>query len=69
MHYDRHLQQTTFENNVTKGEIAQNVQFLLLSHFFQLNSIVLLAFIGIFHIFRKMLSKSSAAELSYEGKG
>ena len=36
-HFDpsESLQQTTFENIVTKGEIAQNEQFLLLPQCFQ----------------------------------
>ena len=35
-----HLQQTTFENIVTKGEIAQNKQFLLLPQRFQPFSVI-----------------------------
>ena len=40
------LQQTTFENIVTKGEIAHDVRFLILPQCFQLYSIVVLSFIG-----------------------
>ena len=56
-----------FENIVTKEEIAQNEQFLLLPQCF------LLLVIGYpfnyrdFLCFDKICSKSSAAELSYEG--
>ena len=40
-----------FDNNVTKEEIAQNKQFLLLPHCFQLFQVIILSFIEIFHIF------------------
>ena len=52
------LQQMTFENTVTKGEIALNEQYLLLPHCFQLDSIIEPLFIEIFHFFAKMFSKS-----------
>ena len=61
------LQQTTFENFVTKGEIAQ--QFLLLSQCFQLFLMIKLSFMEIFHIFANMFLKTFAAELLYVGKG
>ena len=50
-----------FENIVTKEEIAQNMQFLLLTQCFPhwMDNLC----------FDKIRSKSSAAELSYEGKG
>ena len=54
---------------VTKEEIAQNEQFLLLSPCFQLYSIIVLSFKGIFHRFSGMFSKSSAADLLYVEKG
>ena len=63
------LQQTSFENTVTKGEIAQNEQFLLWPKYFQLYLIIMLLFIEIFPIFAKMFSKSSAADFLYMGKG
>ena len=63
------LQQTTFENNVTKGEIAQYEQFLLLSQCFQLFSVIKPTFIKLFRVFAWMFSKSSAADLMYVGKG
>ena len=44
-------QQTTFENIVTKGEIAQNEQFLLLSQCFHLYSVNIHTIIEIFHVF------------------
>ena len=52
-----------FENMATKEEIAQNKQFLLLSPCFQLYSIIVLSFKGIFCTFA--FSKSSAANLRY----
>ena len=53
---------------MTKGEIAQKKQYLLLPKCFQLYSIIMLFYIEIFHIFDKMFSKSSAADLLYVGK-
>ena len=58
-----------FLKTVTKEEIAQNKQFLLLPQCFPL-----LVFIGYpfnyrdFPFFEKICSKLSAAELFYEGK-
>ena len=45
------LQQTTFENIVTKGEIAENEQSLLLPQCLQLHTISALSFIESFHNF------------------
>ena len=64
-----HLQQTTFENIVTKGEIAQNEQFLLLPQCFQLFSVIILTILENFHIFELTFLKSSAAGLLYVEKG
>ena len=64
-----HLQQTTFENIVTKGGIAQNMHFLLLPQRFQLFSVIIPTFIELFHVFASMFSESSAADLFYVGKG
>ena len=58
-----------FENIVTKEEIAQNVQFLLLPQCFRLFVIGYPFNYGDFLCFDKICLKSSAAELSYEGKG
>ena len=38
----------TFENIVAKGEISHDEQFLILSHYFQLYSIIILSFTGVF---------------------
>ena len=61
----RHL----FENIVTKEEIAQNMQFLLLPQCFPLLVIGYPFNFVDFLCFDKIRSKSSAAELPYEGKG
>ena len=58
-----------FKNIVTKEEIAQNVQFLLFPQCFPLVVIGYPFNYGDFLFFGKIRSKSSAAELSYEGKG
>ena len=54
---------------MTKEEIAQNVQFLLLPQCFPLVVIGYQFNYGDFLCFDKIRSKSSAAELSYDGKG
>ena len=57
---------TTFENIVTKGETAQNEQFLPLPHSFQLFSVIIPTFsITCFYMF----SKSSDADMSNGEKG
>ena len=58
-----------FENIVTKGEIAQSEQFHLLPQYFPLLVIGYPFNYKDFLVFDKICSKSSAAELSYEGKG
>ena len=58
-----------FENIVTKEEIAQNVQFLLLLQCFTIFVICYPFNYRDCPCFDKICSKSSAAELSYEGKG
>ena len=59
----------TFEIILEKGEIAHDEQFRHLPQLFQLYSIVIHSFIEFFDNIAKMLSKSSAADLLYEGKG
>ena len=58
-----------FENIVTKEEIAQNEQFLLLPQCFPLLVIGYPFNYRDFPYFDKIWSKSSAAEMPYEGKG
>ena len=57
------LQQTSFENIVTKGEIAHDEQFPLLPQCFQLYLIINLSFMEIFRMFANMFSKPYAADL------
>ena len=59
------LQQTTVENIVSIEEIAQDEQFLLLQQCLQLYMMIKLQF----KVVARMLSKSSAADLLYMGKG
>ena len=59
------LQQTTLET-LTHGEIAQNKQFL---HLPQRYSIIVPLVIEIVHIFAKMFTTSTCADLLYVGKG
>ena len=65
-HILTHLYQTTYENIVTKGEMAQYDQFLILPQCFQLFFVIIPVIID---IFVKTFSKSSAADMSYVGKG
>ena len=58
-----------FENIVTKEEVAQNMQFLLLPQCFPLFVIGYPFNYRDIPFYDKICSKSSAAELSYEGKG
>ena len=58
-----------FKNIVTKEEIAQNKQFLLLPQCFPPLAIGYPFNYRDFLYFDKICSKSSATELSYEGKG
>ena len=58
-----------FENIVSKEDIAQNVHFLLLPQCFPLFVIGYPLNYGDFLFFDKIRSKSSAAELPYEGMG
>ena len=58
-----------FENIVTKEEIAQNMEFLLLPQCFPLLVIGYPLNYGDFLCVDKIHSKLSAEELSYEGKG
>ena len=63
-----HLQQTTFENSVAKGEIAHNEQFHLLPQYFQLDSANNLIIKDIFYICVYMISKLFAANILLCGK-
>ena len=54
---------------MTKGEIAQSEQFLLLPQRFQLFTVIKPTFIYCFRDFAKMFLKSSDADLLYVAKG
>ena len=60
-HILTHLQQMTLENIVAKGEIAENVQFLLFPQHFHIYTTIILTFIKIFQLFEWMFSKASVA--------
>ena len=60
-----HLQHTTFEDIVAKGEITHNEQIILLPQCFQLFSLIYRQF----HYFARTFLKSSAADLLNGGKG
>ena len=66
---DAYAADGVFKNIVTKEEIAQNEQFLLLPQCFPVFVIGYPFNYRDFPSFDKTCSKSSAAELSYEGKG
>ena len=63
------LQQTNFENNVTKGETAHNEQLLLLTNCFQLYLISIDSYIEIFHIFAYVIFKFVCCRFVVCGKG
>ena len=68
-HINAFLRRRLFENIVTKEEIAQNEQFLLLPQCFQLLVIGYPFNYRDFPYFDKVCSKSSAADLLYVGEG
>ena len=57
------LQQLTFESSVTKGEIAQNEQILLVPQRFHLVLIINISFMEIFYIFANICFQTFAADL------
>ena len=71
------MQQTSFENNLAKGEIVMMSNFTFLDKSFQLHSIVILLLINLlinlliksFHSFALIFSMWSAADILYVGKG
>ena len=62
------MQRTTFESILTKGEIAQSKQFLLLSQCFNFFSTIIPSIIDILQYLNRHF-QSSAAEILYVGKG
>ena len=64
-----HQQQTAFENNVGKGEIACNEQFLLFSQCFLLNQILVSPFVLFFDIVSLFAAEFEEPEIGIsEGK-
>ena len=59
----------TFENIVAKGEIAQNVQFLLFPQCFLLYQKLKPIFVHALYIFPQMLSERNTLKIVYQGKG
>ena len=63
-----HLQQTTFEKIEAKDEISYVAQYPHLPQCLQFFLISELLFMETFQIGARIISKSSAADLLYEGK-
>ena len=63
-----HQQQTAFENNVGKGEIAHNEQFLLFPQCFRLNKIIISLFIHIYYI-TSLYGELEEPKIGILGKG
>ena len=64
-----HRQQTAFENNVGKGEIARNEQFLLFPQCFLLNQIIASLFVHIFHIVSLFVAEFEEHKIGISGEG
>ena len=64
-----HQQQTAFENNVGKGEIAPNEQFLLFPQCLQLNQISVSPFVNIFDIISLFAVELKEPKIGLTGKG
>ena len=58
-----------FWKHCAKGEIVHDEQFHQMPQCLQLNLIIKVSLMKIFHIFEKMFWMSSAADLFYVGKG
>ena len=63
-----HLQQTTFENIVTKAEIAQNKQFFLLTKCFQLFFSIYIFVFRDFHVLSRCF-QGRLLQICLYGKG
>ena len=64
-----HQQQPAFENNVEKGEIARDVQFLLFPQCFPLIQIILSPFVHIFDIISSFAAEFEELKTGISGKG
>ena len=63
-----HQQQTTFENNVGKGEIARKEQFLLFPKCFLLNQIIVSQFVYILDIISLFAAGLEEPKIGISGK-
>ena len=63
-----HQQQKAFENNVGKGEIALNEQFLLFPQCFLLSQIIVSTFVHIFHIISLFAAELEEPKIGISGK-
>ena len=66
--YKQYSQGMNFENNVTKVEIVYYGQTPVLPRCFQLQIIIIVSFIEMFHVFPVCYTKSSAADVLHVGK-
>ena len=64
-----HQQQTDFENNVRKGEIAHNKQFLCFPQHFLLNQIIVSPFVQIFDTLSLFAAELEEPKIGKSGKG
>ena len=64
-----HQQQKAFENNVGKGEITRNEQFLLFPQCFLLNQISVSPFVHIFDIISLITAELEEPKIGVSGKG
>ena len=64
-----HQLQTAFENNVGKGEIAHNKQFLLSPQCFLLNQITVSPFVHVFDIISLFATEFEEPKIGILGKG
>ena len=60
---------TAFENNVGKGEIAHDEQFLLFPQCFLLNQIIVSPFVIIFDIISLLAAEFEKPKIGISGKG
>ena len=64
-----HQQQTAFVDNVGKGEIVGNKQFLLFPQCFPLNQIIVSPFVHIFDIIPLFATELEEPKIGISGKG
>ena len=64
-----HQQKTAFENDMGKGEIARNKQFLLFPQCFLLNQIIVSPFVHIFDTKISFAAEVEEPKIGISGKG